>query len=145
MWRSAASAAGQRPDGGFMMPGSRNDPLLSLGVCPITRGPKLHWHSADRHVCHPVSFQDTEQGGISPLTSPSTQSVCAGVWCVCVCVTSGFLRGQLFHSCHFALGVCLMRRNLSGVVSTCVCSDSCPNTEGASPLPLHMEHNSINV
>lgn len=74
-----------------MMPGSRNDPLLSLGVCPITRGPKLHWHSADRHVCHPVSFQDTEQGGISPLTSPSTQSVCVCVFvsalaCMCMCV-----------------------------------------------------------
>lgn len=139
MWRSAASAAGQRPDGGFMMPGSRNDPLLSLGVCPITRGPKLHWHSADRHVCHPVSFQDTEQGGISPLTSPSTQSVCVCVFVrapyvrVYVCVTSGFLPGQLFHSCHFTLNVCLMMRHLCEVVWTCVWSDSSPNSERAPP------------
>lgn len=62
MWCSAASAAGQGPDGGFMMLASGNDLLLSLGVCPITRGPKLYWHSTDRHVCHPVSFEDTKQG-----------------------------------------------------------------------------------
>lgn len=61
-WRSAESAAGQGPDGGFMMPGSGNDLLLSLGVCPITRGPKPYWHSADRHVRHRVSLEDTKQG-----------------------------------------------------------------------------------
>lgn len=57
---SAVSAAGQGPDCGFMCPAGENDLLLSLGVCPITRGPKLYWHSFDRHVCHPVNLEDTK-------------------------------------------------------------------------------------
>lgn len=58
--RSAGSAVGQGPDCGFMWPAGGNDLLLSLGVCPITRGPKLYWHSFDRHVCHPVNLEDTK-------------------------------------------------------------------------------------
>lgn len=61
-WHSAASAAGRPPDGGFMMPGSGNYPFLSFGMCPITRGPKLYWHSADRCVCHPLRSEDTKRG-----------------------------------------------------------------------------------
>ncbi|KAL6456519.1 hypothetical protein MHYP_G00350630, partial [Metynnis hypsauchen] len=58
---SQGSAPGQRPDCGFMWPAVGIDLLLSLGVCPITRGPKLYWHSFDRHVCHPVNLEDTRQ------------------------------------------------------------------------------------
>jgi len=57
---SAVSALGQGPDCGFMWTAGGNDLFLSLGVCPITRGPKLYWHSSDRHVCHPVSLEDTK-------------------------------------------------------------------------------------
>lgn len=57
---SAVSALGQGPDCGFMWTAGGNDLFLSLGVCPITRGPKLYWHSSDRHVCHPVNLEDTK-------------------------------------------------------------------------------------
>jgi len=57
---SAVSAIGQGPDCGFIWPAGGNDLFLSLGVCPITRGPKLYWHSSDRHVCHPVNLEDTK-------------------------------------------------------------------------------------
>lgn len=57
---SAVSAIGQGPDCGFMWSAGGNDLFLSLGVCPITRGPKLYWHSSDRHVCHPVNLEDTK-------------------------------------------------------------------------------------
>ena len=61
VWCSAASAPGQGPDPGFMEAGDGNDLLLSLGGCPITRGPKLYWHRPDRHVCHLVNSEDTKQ------------------------------------------------------------------------------------
>lgn len=69
-WHSAASAAGRQPDGGFMMPGSGNYPFLSFGMCPITRGPKLYWHSADRCVCHPLRSEDTKRGVVVLWQAP---------------------------------------------------------------------------